>query len=55
MDAPIRLTQYSHGGGCGCKIAPALLQQILKDVPLLSPNPALLVGAETSDDALSIN
>lgn len=51
MDAPIRLTQYSHGGGCGCKIAPALLQQILKDVPLLSPNPALLVGAETSDDA----
>lgn len=51
MDAPIRLTQYSHGGGCGCKIAPALLQQILRDVPLLSPNPALLVGAETSDDA----
>ncbi|MFQ3585560.1 MAG: selenide, water dikinase SelD [Cyanobacteriota bacterium] len=51
MDAPIRLTQYSHGGGCGCKIAPAQLQQILKDMPLLAPNPALLVGSETSDDA----
>lgn len=51
MNAPIRLTQYSHGGGCGCKIAPAQLQQILKGVPLLAPNPALLVGSETSDDA----
>ncbi|MFS8910517.1 selenide, water dikinase SelD [Synechococcus sp. H60.3] len=51
METPLRLTQYSHGGGCGCKIAPALLQQILKELPLLWSDPALLVGAETSDDA----
>jgi len=49
--APLRLTQFSHGGGCGCKIAPALLQQILgKAGPSLLPG-ALLVGVETSDDA----
>jgi selenide,water dikinase len=35
MDTPLRLTQYSHGGGCGCKIAPALLQQILKELSLI--------------------
>jgi len=49
--APLRLTQFSHGGGCGCKIAPALLQQILgKAGPAAFPK-ALLVGVETSDDA----
>lgn len=46
-----RLTSLSHGGGCGCKIAPAILQQIISK----SGNPflpkALLVGVETSDDA----
>lgn len=47
----IRLTQYSHGGGCGCKIAPTQLQEILKHVPLQVTDPKLLVGAETSDDA----
>ena len=48
---PIRLTQFSHGGGCGCKIAPALLQQIIAKGGT-SPLPAeLLVGIETSDDA----
>lgn len=47
----IRLTQYSHGGGCGCKIAPAQLQQILGKLPLAMPDPRLLVGTETSDDA----
>ncbi|MDX2270830.1 MAG: selenide, water dikinase SelD [Cyanobacteriota bacterium] len=47
----IRLTQYSHGGGCGCKIAPAQLQQILQHLPLFGHTPHLLVGAETSDDA----
>lgn len=47
----IRLTQYSHGGGCGCKIAPTQLQEILKHVPLQVADPKLLVGAETSDDA----
>jgi selenide,water dikinase len=49
--APLRLTQFSHGGGCGCKIAPALLRQILgKAGPSALPE-ALLVGVETSDDA----
>ena len=49
--APIRLTQLSHGGGCGCKIAPGVLEKILaKTAPALIP-PQLLVGIETSDDA----
>ncbi len=47
----IRLTEFSHGGGCGCKIAPAVLSRLLANVnmPLLPPD--LLVGTETSDDA----
>ncbi|MBP6654780.1 MAG: selenide, water dikinase SelD [Propionivibrio sp.] len=49
--APIRLTSLSHGGGCGCKIAPGVLEKILaKTAPSLIP-PQLLVGIETSDDA----
>jgi selenide,water dikinase len=48
---PIRLTAFSHGGGCGCKIAPGVLQRILaQSAPGLVP-PQLLVGIETSDDA----
>lgn len=47
----VRLTQFSHGGGCGCKIAPAKLQEILREVKLDIGNPNLLVGAKTSDDA----
>ena len=47
----VKLTQLSHGGGCGCKIAPAMLQQILGDVKDKLPYPDLLVGTETSDDA----
>lgn len=47
----VRLTQLSHGGGCGCKIAPAVLQKILAGTtPGIIP-PQLLVGTETSDDA----
>ena len=49
--APLRLTQFSHGGGCGCKIAPALLQQIIAKSGASLPTAALLVGIETSDDA----
>ena len=46
-----RLTQFSHGGGCGCKVAPGVLQQILaKAAPGILPA-QLLVGIETSDDA----
>jgi selenide, water dikinase len=48
---PLRLTQFSHGGGCGCKIAPALLREIMaKAWPTPVPS-QLLVGIETSDDA----
>ena len=49
--APVRLTALAHGGGCGCKIAPAVLQDILKGVPAAAAFPDLLVGTETSDDA----
>jgi selenide,water dikinase len=47
----IKLTRLSHGGGCGCKIAPSVLQAILGDVKEKLPFPDLLVGTETSDDA----
>ncbi len=49
---PIALTHYAHGGGCGCKIAPALLREILGESALNTLVPAdLLVGRESSDDA----
>ncbi len=47
----IKLTQYAHGGGCGCKIAPGLLSEILGKLDPGKSFPNLLVGAETSDDA----
>lgn len=47
----IKLTQFSHGAGCGCKIAPAVLEKILhSDLPP-AVFPHLLVGTETKDDA----
>ena len=46
-----RLTSLSHGGGCGCKIAPGVLSQILRSSPGLPLPPELLVGIETADDA----
>ena len=48
---PIRLTEFSHGGGCGCKIAPAVLTEILASTPIRGLPRELLVGTETSDDA----
>ncbi len=47
----VKLTRLSHGGGCGCKIAPGLLQEILGQVQQKLPFPDLMVGTETSDDA----
>jgi selenide,water dikinase len=47
----IRLTQFSHGGGCGCKIAPAVLSRIIAESGLKTMPADLLVGIETSDDA----
>jgi selenide,water dikinase len=47
----IKLTQFSHGGGCGCKIAPAVLTELLAGTPLRTMPKELIVGAESSDDA----
>ncbi len=49
--APYRLTDLAHGGGCGCKLAPAVLKEILSKTPASGPFAALMVGTETSDDA----
>jgi len=53
MNAPekIRLTDFSHGGGCGCKIAPAILTELLAATPIRGLPKELLVGTDTSDDA----
>lgn len=47
----IKLTQYSHGAGCGCKIAPKVLDEILKSNIVLPDNDKLLVGNSSKDDA----
>jgi selenide,water dikinase len=47
----IRLTEMAHGGGCGCKLAPAVLKQILAKMPINGGVEHLLVGTETDDDA----
>jgi selenide,water dikinase len=47
----IQLTRFSHGGGCGCKIAPAVLADLMSRVPAGLLPPELLVGTETADDA----
>ena len=51
MNAPLKLTSFSHGGGCGCKIAPGVLADILKQTKGFPVPPQLMVGIETSDDA----
>ena len=59
MNAPLtpttatepRLTSLSHGGGCGCKIAPGVLSEILKGTAAMPIPPQLMVGIETADDA----
>ena len=50
-DNQIRLTQYSHGAGCGCKIAPGVLENILKTDFVAPADARLLVGNSTRDDA----
>src|ERR1700742_3725071 len=47
----VRLTDLAHGGGCGCKLAPSVLQELLANKPAAMPFAQLLVGTETSDDA----
>jgi selenide,water dikinase len=49
--AALRLTSFSHGGGCGCKIAPGVLSEILRNSGVGMLPKELLVGIETADDA----
>ncbi|CAA6606298.1 Selenide, water dikinase [Rhodospirillaceae bacterium LM-1] len=52
MTTSIKLTSFSHGGGCGCKMAPAVLERLLAELPKDAlPYPGLLVGLENGDDA----
>ena len=51
MTTEPRLTSLAHGGGCGCKLAPGVLSDILARMPVPAQFPELLVGTETSDDA----
>ena len=47
----IKLTQYSHGAGCGCKIAPNVLEEIIGTSIVMPDNARLLVGNHSKDDA----
>ncbi|NEN25237.1 selenide, water dikinase SelD [Cryomorpha ignava] len=51
MDEPIKMTSFSHGAGCGCKISPKVLTTILKSSSTKIEDPRLLVGNDTRDDA----
>ncbi len=51
MSSDPRLTTLAHGGGCGCKLAPRVLREILAETPIGAAVPELLVGTETGDDA----
>ncbi len=51
MSSSIKLTEYSHGAGCGCKIAPAMLESILHGQVEFAVDEYLLVGNESKDDA----
>ena len=55
MSDPIRLTQYSHGAGCGCKIAPAVLHTMLSCMNRETHYPNLVVGNDTKDDAAVVD
>ena len=50
-NSSVKLTQYSHGAGCGCKISPKVLNSILAQCKTEFPDPFLLVGNQTLDDA----
>ena len=54
-DTPVRLTEYSHGAGCGCKISPKVLDQILVSGLQLPDFPGLLVGNASKDDAAAFD
>lgn len=50
-DFETRLTALAHGGGCGCKLSPGVLRELLAGMPAMQAFPDLLVGTETGDDA----
>ena len=50
-DFETSLTALAHGGGCGCKLSPAVLRDLLAGLPAARAFPDLLVGTETGDDA----
>lgn len=54
-ESPVRLTEYSHGAGCGCKISPKVLDQILVSNLQLPEFPGLLVGNASKDDAAAFD
>lgn len=47
----VRLTAYSHAGGCGCKLSPVELAEVMRHVPIGTADPAVLVGLDQPDDA----
>jgi selenide,water dikinase len=51
FETPIKLTQYSHGAGCGCKISPKVLDEILQSNFAMPDNDRLIVGNHSKDDA----
>ncbi len=51
MPQAVRLTSLAHGGGCGCKLSPAVLREIMAGTPAAGAFANLMVGTETSDDA----
>ena len=51
MTDTVRLTSLAHGGGCGCKLSPAVLRDIMSRMPAAGAFANLMVGAESSDDA----
>jgi len=53
--ASVKLTEYSHGAGCGCKISPILLDEILESSREVSEYPQLLVGNANRDDAAAFD
>jgi selenide,water dikinase len=55
MMSEVKLTQYSHGAGCGCKISPELLESILETARPALPHPNMMVGTSSKDDAAAFD
>src|SRR5438270_13599964 len=51
MPVVVPLTSLSHGAGCGCKLPAAAIGSLLSSLPAVEPDPAVIVGFQTSDDA----